>query len=161
MSYLKLTACLIGLLCLVQTVSAQDTTIIYYNKHWETATADDSIVYYRKKVFQPDTKKVACYDYYASGNIQMTGTFADDSCKKREGVFIYYYESGIVESRELYVDGLMTEAAHFFPSGQKEMLVRKESDGHVQVIEAFDSLGKPIKNYVYQLNATFPGGVKA
>jgi protein TonB len=80
----------------------QDTLMIYYDSAWKETSPEKS-VYYRKKF--RDANKWGIIDFYKSGNIQMKGSFLDDSCKIQQGEFVYFDEKGNYTKLSTYKEG--------------------------------------------------------
>lgn len=77
-------------------VQAQDT--IYFTSDWKPC-ADYQASFFRVKMAGTPVK---VWDYYLpSKNLQMSGTFADQACKIRDGKFVYYEVTG-EKSYELF-----------------------------------------------------------
>jgi len=74
----------------------QDSIYIYYNSNWQEVKPVDTFSYYRKLNKSDNLWFVR--DYYSNGDIQMTGSFKNKSCTKKEGDFKYYYFSGLTKS---------------------------------------------------------------
>ncbi len=76
---------------------AQKTT--YFDKNWNPCPKD-SARYYRLAE-KKDTLWLVS-DYYITNELQMKGSYLDDSLKKAHGVFTYYYRSGQLSSKGAY-----------------------------------------------------------
>ncbi|HWK02025.1 MAG TPA: TonB family protein [Puia sp.] len=108
-------------------VLAQDT--LYYNSNWRDTTASQAS-YFRIKVRSAPGWQVT--DYFLIGKPQMTGQYSDDSFHVRQGEFVWYDSSGIVNHRCRYVnnkeDGPET---YYYASGQVQMTGNnKEDEAH-------------------------------
>lgn len=159
--------------------SASDTT--FFDKNWKRCFRDTSS-FYRLVRKEGDAYKVT--DYYASGKLQMTGTFSSpDTPQIRIGQFIYYYESGTKSSEAEYSNGKLngvqktyydttgipfryTEYQNglsngtyrkYYPDGKKWREEEYE-DGKMVKGSLFNAEGKKMKFYPEQVIALFKGG---
>lgn len=99
---------LIALLLLlsVNIASAQDSTIIYYDKDWEVQDWEIDAVYYRLQITDSKTQLIVVEDYWISGEIQMSGSFVSNTKKKsKNGKFIWYHKNGSKDWEVTYVKG--------------------------------------------------------
>jgi TonB family protein len=74
---------------------------IYYDKSWKECAQEDA--QYTRTCHKHDSVWEVT-DMYKNGNIQMSGTYADDSLKVKYGHFIYRYEDGKISSEGNYVN---------------------------------------------------------
>jgi TonB family protein len=81
-------------------VFAQDTT--WFDSHWVVTTVEKGY-YYRTKT-KTDTGWVV-KDHYPGGKLQMSGNYADDSCKVQDGEFRWYNDKGIITHVYTYRKG--------------------------------------------------------
>ena len=77
----------------------QDTT--WFNAYWRDTTAAHA-TFYRVRVRQGASWQVTAH--YMSGKVQMTGTYSDDSCKIKQGEFIWFDSTGLAFHRATYTD---------------------------------------------------------
>jgi TonB family protein len=80
---------------------AQSPDTTWFNAYWRD-TAAAQATFYRVKVKQGAGWQVT--DHHISGKIQMTGTYADDSCKIKQGEFTWFDSTGLVFHRASYKD---------------------------------------------------------
>lgn len=111
---------LLTLLCLAagETITiAQDT--VYFDKIWHETTPK-SAAYYRLKTRNGAGWQVS--DHWLNGKTQMTGSYADDSCKIYQGEFIWYDTTGNPNHRCMYDKGKLNgPEAYFYPNGHLKM----------------------------------------
>ncbi len=84
---------------------AQAQEITYFDKNWNPCPKD-SARYYRLAEKKDSLWLVS--DYYITNELQMKGSYLDDSFKKAHGVFTYYYHSGQVSSKGAYQNNQRT-----------------------------------------------------
>jgi antitoxin component YwqK of YwqJK toxin-antitoxin module len=75
-----------------QYVTSQRIDTIYYDKKWNSTTKK-AFKYYR--ITRQDSNKVAIFDYYKSGRIQMSGGYKSFDFKEETGPFNYYKKNRI------------------------------------------------------------------
>ncbi len=84
----------------------QDTVTIYYDAKWKKINDWNSAVFYSKGYQNPDGLWTVT-DHFKSGRVQMTGFYKSLKNQYKQGLFTYYYESGIKESEGYFKDNLM------------------------------------------------------
>jgi TonB family protein len=100
-------------------VFCQDTLTSYFDASWKETTAD-KFQFYRKKVKNENGWTVI--DYYRSGKVQMKGNFLDDSCKKRQGEFLWYDENGKLSRENHFDDGKADgHQAYYYANGKTQV----------------------------------------
>lgn len=97
-----LTLTILSLLLGGYTAVAQLKDTIYLNRHWRDTTADQAS-YYRIRTRQGAGWQVS--DYFRNGNTQMTGVYSDDSCKVRQGEFVWFDSTGLASHKCSFRDG--------------------------------------------------------
>jgi TonB family protein len=80
---------------------AQTQDTVYFNASWRDTTAAHAS-FYRVRIRQGAGWQVA--DHFISGKTQMTGTYSDESCKVRQGEFIWFDSTGFASHRCTYKD---------------------------------------------------------
>jgi protein TonB len=88
-------------------------------------------------------------------------TWADTTKKLTDGIHRDYYESGIVSDSVIYKHRKRTLQYHYYKNGAVMAIVRYGKDGDFSFVEGFDSTGVRIPDFIFQQQATFPGGYKA
>ncbi|HLK30986.1 MAG TPA: TonB family protein [Puia sp.] len=107
-------------------VFCQDTLTSYFDASWKETTADN-FQFYRKKVKKENVWAVV--DYYKSGKLQMKGSFLDDSCKKQQGEFLWYDETGSLSREDHFTDGKSDgRQAYYYPNGKAKMVGSNKMD---------------------------------
>lgn len=112
---------MVFLCCIYQfsLLTGQDTTTIYLNRKYEVAKNQNSAKYYRK-LFR-NNELWCANDYYLNGILKMTGSYIDNKCTRKQGVFTNYYESGIIKSIEQYIDNKKNgKWIEYYENGQKD-----------------------------------------
>jgi uncharacterized protein len=90
-------------LLLNQSVCAQDTLRVYYDKDWNEIRNKDEAEFYRK-AFWDNNHIWTVEDYYKSHRIQMTGSYKSKDMKLKQGHYVYYHENGNKSSEGNYVN---------------------------------------------------------
>lgn len=110
------------------TVKAQDTIVKYFDSNWEEVQQENAN-YYRKAFKNTNEIWTAC-DYYMDGQIQMSGTYKSKRLKKKNGLFVSYYKSGMKKSEGEYLNNKYNgEWRWYHKNGQissKEKYVKDE-----------------------------------
>lgn len=86
-------------------IKAQDTTLTWFDKSWKETTEENS--HYFRKAWKENNLLVV-QDFYASGNLQMTGAYSSMEPKVKEGIFVCYNEDGLKTSEGRYVRNVET-----------------------------------------------------
>ncbi len=101
----------------VYCVSGEERDTVFYDKQWKE-TVQTKAAYFR--IWHKENKNaiVKVEDYYAAGQLQMTGQFLSKKMKTKIGEFIWYHKNGFKKCQVFYVkgkkDGNVTE---WFKSG--------------------------------------------
>jgi len=82
---------------------AQDTLTYYVTGAGKETPKKDAK--YLRKVVQSPEGTFLVKDYYKEGQLQMTGTYLNDSLKIRTGLFVKYFKNGSISSKFSYEDG--------------------------------------------------------
>lgn len=86
---------------ITNTLFAQDTLVVYFDKDWKEISNKELAAYYRIAYANHD-KTWTVNDYFISKHIQMSGIYTSKSLKVQQGNCVFYYESGIVKSNGNY-----------------------------------------------------------
>jgi hypothetical protein len=90
------------LLCIKQS-SAQDTAAVrYLDKMWQE-TSRSNASYYRKIVRHHNL--LYMYDYYMSGQLQMSGQYEDAAAQTPTDTFTFYYPNGQLKRKGYFLHG--------------------------------------------------------
>lgn len=119
---------------LLTAAASTDTVRVYYNSKWQETTRD-SAGYFRK--YWKDGALWQARDYFISGQLQMSGTYSDDSLNVAAGDFTFYHDNGAISQtvtfvqdkeegwrRDWYDDG-KRQSETFFKAGQADGLNRR------------------------------------
>jgi protein TonB len=163
-------------------VAQSDT--IFFNRTWSKTTRDSAVFF---RLAKEDGKLFLVKDYFVSTHkLQMVGHFNNMQQEYREGWFVYYDSTGHITSqgnylndkREgkwktnyLYSDTLWSVSYYnngavdgtdtlFFVSGNIRRTETYKNDEWVSG-KCFDTNGREIPYYPYQVDPKFPGGVEA
>ena len=85
--------CFVFILAATQTLFAQDSLTMYFDKNWNEIQ-DKSVADFYRKAIATGNGLYLVRDYYKSGKIQMTGSFSSKKFKEKTGHFVYYFENG-------------------------------------------------------------------
>jgi TonB family protein len=113
-------------------LEGQDTTTIYYNSKFKVVKNQNSASYYRKLFQYNDLWLVN--DFYSNGILKMTGSFQDNKCTIRQGIFKNYYQSGQLQSVEQYINNKKNgKWIQYFESGIKDYESEYQNDNKTGV----------------------------
>lgn len=158
--------------------NGQDT--IFFDSNWKESLPKGAIFY---RIIKKDKdKNWVVRDSWASGEIQMTGTYKDKKLQKKTGDFVYYYQNGSKKSsvtyrensknglfQSWYPDGGIHSKGSYIEGKRHEVWTWYHQNGvksaeenfYYDVVKEFtfwDSLGNLIENPQYQIEPSFVGG---
>jgi Gram-negative bacterial TonB protein C-terminal len=138
----------------------QSPIIKYYDNNWAPAEKEKA-VYYATFTKEGDVYK--CISYWIDSNIVAgKSTFKDTTMAHRIGRQVLYYKNGDVADSSMYTnDGYTIEKIAYYENRKLALHYSKPVNQEKETIEAYDRDGKRIKDYVYEREAEFPGGLKA
>jgi len=88
------------------TLTAQDSTVIYYDEDWEVQDWEIDAAYFRIQKIEPKTELITVTDYWISGEIQMTGSFMSNTKPvSKNGKFVWYNKDGSIDWEVSYQNG--------------------------------------------------------
>lgn len=145
------------LLGISQTGKAQDTIVKYYNDNWKKVSQEKA-KYYRKS-FENNEGTWSGLDYFLNGQIKMSGTYKKKKLKKKIGVFVSYYESGMKRSEGEFINNKHDgEWKWYHKNGQISSRERYVED-ELKHIEYWNEDGSKVKGKLEQeIIAKYPGG---
>ena len=145
-SFMAITAC-------------SQTTNKYYDENW-AETSSDKAVYYAS--FTPEGKNYRFTSYWVAGNkLRGTSLYPDTVMAKPIGRQVLYFKNGNVEDSVMYEQDRVTDHYHYFTNGKLSAHYHVQGNQTDGVVEGFEEDGRRIKNYIYQKEAEFKGGLKA
>lgn len=101
-------ACLLLLtgICFASFAQYSDTVVRFYDEEWHLVTnpKKTDYTYYRLAVKDKSSGAWMVKDCYANNQLQMEGTYKDDSLKIKNGRFYYYHPNGTIKKSIFYVD---------------------------------------------------------
>lgn len=117
---------------------------IYFNEEWQICEKPLA-KHYRIGKFTTDPPLHyfgRIMDYHINDTLEMDGTYNEFG--KKDGIFIFYYPNGKVQSQGHYHDNFMKgEWEYFNKNGEPKMRVEYDGDGiNFTVLEFRDSTGK-------------------
>ena len=137
--------------------SSQDTTFMYYDEEWKPTSISNAR--YVSKIFN-EGKLWRQMDYWIStGKLQSDGYFLDKKLKKKTGIWTWFSETGIIESKRVYEKNEQKEHIVYHANGKPNVHAFFEGDEIIKV-DGWDELGNKIPNSIYQKEAEFPGGLQ-
>ena len=138
--------------------SNSQTIIKYYNADWEGTFKEKAVSY---ATFVKEADVYQCTSYWTAGNIlRGRSTFPDTSFEKPIGLQRLYFKNGSIEDSIFYVDGKVKFQYHFYPNRQLALHYYIPDNSNKGVVEGYDEEGRKIKNYIYERDAEFKGGIK-
>jgi len=173
---------LILLISIANIVFSQDTLTYYVTGSGEKVSQEESK--YVRKVFKTPKGLYKVWDYYEDGQLQMTGTYLNDSLKKGAGPFIKYFKSGKTESTWTYVKGKSDgQSKKYFESGELKSSIdmvqgkkhgklltfwengtqKREDNYHNGVFilgKCFNEKEEEIEHFPFMIFPELPGGKK-
>src|SRR5205085_7741014 len=100
-----------------------------------------------------------CTSYWIAGNaLRGRSTYPDTVFENPIGLQTRYFKNGRIEDSIFYEDGKVKTLYHFYPNKQLA-LHYVPGDGNDAVVEGYDEEGKKIKNYIFEKEAEFKGGM--
>ena len=148
--------CLVCLFSITQ-VAAQDTLHVYFDSLWHKTTAENAF-YHQMKVKAGSAWKE--WDYYPSGKLKMKGAYSDDSCRVREGNFVWYDANGSLSSSYTYDHGKANGPSEvYYKSGKKHITGNYKMDKYDGEWTAYYESGKILGKATFtdgqQVSASF------
>ncbi len=135
-----------------------DTTIFYVNETGDV-TVKDSAVYLRKFFKKDELWKEV--EYWITGELNQEGYYLDQSRKNKTGTWVWYNKKGVLVEKSLYSNDKKLEHFRFHEDGKTYMHAIFNADESLQSVKGWDEAGNEIAGFIYQQEATFPGGMKA
>lgn len=144
-----------------QTSFAQKDTVYRYIPVHEPAPGKDSFAAVHKLV-KEENGTWHLYAYSYPQNIpDYDEIWADTTRKLVNGFRRDYYKSGALSDSSVYQNGRRVLLLHYYKSGELMAAVQFNKAGNFVSVEGRDSTGALIPDFVYQRQASFPGGDKA
>lgn len=136
---------------------AQDTIVKYFNNNWEKVSQENAKFY--RKSFKNNEGTWSAFDYFMNGQVQMSGTYKTKRLKKKNGLFVFYYKSGVKKSEGKYINDIHDgEWKWYHKNGQissREEYVEDE----LKQIEYWNEDGSKVKGKLKQVVfAEYVGG---
>lgn len=139
---------------------AQKDTVYRYISNGRIAKGKDSITAVQKLVKNQDgTWHMYSYKY-ADNRLEYDEPWADTVKGFVDGVCRWYYESGALSDSSIYKNGNRKLQYHYYENGALMAKVYYNNGGNAASTEGWDSTGKLIPGFVFQQQASFPGGDK-
>lgn len=176
---LKPTLLTLSLACLLCVSSiAQDT--VWYDINWKVTNTNP--YFFRTKTKTDSGWAVA--DHYRDGKVQMTGLYADDSLKMRQGTWRWFFRNGTVTHLQTfaedkpdgfeqfyYDDGTPRlkgitkdkqrdgEWSVFFPSGKLAGKAVYKAGTQVSLVLFKEDGSRNTRDTIFERDSEFPGGL--
>ncbi|WP_205503535.1 energy transducer TonB [Rufibacter psychrotolerans] len=132
---------------------AQKTDSLWFDKNWKVTQTPEERFYLR--TIKPVDSLFEVMDYYPNGKAQMTGYFTSLKPENRNGEFSYYSESGVLTSKNIWVNNMVAETFTFDETGKQTLhIIKKEYLATLSTQEKLEKYG--IKEITKQ--PEFPGG---
>jgi TonB family protein len=140
---------------------AQSTIVKYYNSDMGTCAKSDAM-YYRNI-----TKRDTFYDsktyWLVSNKLRAICTYRDTFYYKTIGLSTDYFNNGQLEDSS-FIDSsnAYLYKYHYYKNGKMFFYFNGDPFKDTTIIiKAFDTTGNPIKDFVFEKDAEFPGGMGA
>lgn len=127
------------LICIFQTVNAQDTIIKHYDSNWNEISKKKASYY--RKIFENEKKIWSVRDYYINGQIQMAGTYKSKDLKKKNGFFKLYYKNGNKQQEGEYINNQYNGVWKWYYKNGKISSKERYRKDKLEEIEFWDANG--------------------
>ncbi len=87
------------ILILILTINISNAQVLYYDSLWQICNKEDASFY---RVSQKEHDTIFVKDYYINGQLQMSGSYLDEKCEIKNGLFTFYYQNGQKSSEGFY-----------------------------------------------------------
>lgn len=142
-----------------QCVSQTDTSYKYFDKTWKPALKEKAFFY--AKIFR-ENNSWHRLDFWVKDNImQMDGWYEDADTKTENGFIKFYTEQGVLRDSNNYEHGKYLSKYIFYEDHSLKGYGIFDGEGKVIKQAGYEPDGKEIENYIFQLEASFPGGMEA
>jgi TonB family protein len=138
---------------------AQTRITKYYDANW-TETVKGKAAFYADFIKDGNYYHTTSYDM-GTNNVRGRSTYKDTLMQLPVGSQVLYFKNGHVQDSSFFQDQHAKYVYHYFPNGQLQMHYYLPDDQKVGVVEGYDESGKRVKNYIFQKEAEFKGGLKA
>jgi TonB family protein len=139
--------------------NAQTKITKYYDGNW-IETVKGKAVFYADFIKDGNYYHATSYDI-GTNNVRGKSTYGDTLMQLPVGLQLLYFKNGHLEDSSFYQDHQAKYSYHYYPNGQLEMRYYLPDDKKEAVTEGYDESGKRIKNYIFEKEAEFKGGLKA
>jgi len=139
--------------------NAQTKITKYYDGNW-IETVKGKAVFYADFIKDGNYYHATSYDI-GTNNVRGKSTYEDTLMQLPVGLQLLYFKNGHLEDSSFYQDHQAKYSYHYYPNGQLEMRYYLPDDKKEAVTEGYDESGKRIKNYIFEKEAEFKGGLKA
>jgi len=147
------------LLFAFSTAKAQTTITKYYDGNW-AETIKGKAAFYANFIKDGNYYHCTSYDI-RTNNLRGKSTYEDTLMQLPVGLRILYFKDGRLEDSSFYENHQAKYSYHYYPDGQLKMRYYLPDGKKEAVTEGYDESGKRIKNYIFQKEAEFKGGLKA
>ena len=154
---MKLFFCL--LLFAFSSAKAQTKITKYYDGNW-TETVKGKAAFYADFIKDRSYYHVTSYDI-GTNNVRGKSTYEDTLMQLPVGLQVLYFKNGHLEDSSFYQNHDAKYSYHYYLNGQLQMRYYLPDGKTDPVTEGYDESGKRIKNYIFEKEAEFKGGLKA
>lgn len=149
---------LISLAIATITFSQSDTTVHYFNDAYRETTPDSSTIIL--KLYKKDNQWIGRETYKKSGIVKSEGNYASNDPASPVGTFKNYTDKGLLHNESVWgADNKLVSKTFFYKNGQKKSFINY-GDKSILKQQGWDEVGKEIKNYVVEKEASFKGGLE-
>lgn len=144
-----------------QSAFAQSELIKYYNQNWLEVVSVDS-AFYKTTFKRTDTMFSGKTTLVKSNTLHMEGFYKTADLKNpAPGSIIQYYEDGTMQDSVYLNHNSEFESRHvYYPSGKLWAIYRAKTKQQKEEVTGFNEKGVQIRGFVYEKEATFPGGLQ-
>lgn len=139
---------------------AQQSLTKYYDSKWSPCAKENAVYY---AVFTKSGDQYQCKSYWVEKDIPRgVSVFPDTLMSYPIGQQVLYFKNGKVEDSGYYnQEGHTIERVVYYPNGKLGLHYSKPEGQEKETIEAYEQDGSKIKNYIYEKEASFKGGIEA
>lgn len=150
---------LLFVFCSLHSFAQKDTLYKYFDKSWKPIEKEQA--YFTSKLTH-ESKGWHRLDFWtATNNMQMDGWFDDEASETEHGAVMFYNEDGSRRDSLNYNHGKLLSKYIFYQDQHLKGFAEFNSTQQMITQAGYDENGKEIPGYIFQQEATFPGGAEA
>ncbi|MDP4276801.1 MAG: energy transducer TonB, partial [Bacteroidota bacterium] len=127
--------------------------VTLYDSNWQPTTDKTQATYYRTSNFDSTGHRYIVQDYYATGQLYRTGTYKSLNPEIRDGVFIWYFNSGRKNKEISYANNVI----------QRWQVLNEKGESQLAVVLTFKGTNGETLSEAFKVDKepAFVGGTKA